>query len=141
MIYGILLIILGILAVPSLILSKKPNAKELLDKITPFQGWIGIIFCIWGIWGIISCILGISLLSVWPILWITSLLVAIVEAVLGFLLGYGLIVKYALSKNEQAAAKGEQLMKKLAPMQGIFGIIAIVLGVWMIIASILWVVA
>lgn len=140
MIYGITLIILGLLAIPSLILAKKPNAKELFDKVAPFQGWIGIVFCFWGIWGIISCILSIGWLSVWPVYWITWLLVSIVEAVLGFLLGYGLIVKYVLSKNEQAAAKGEQVLKKLTPLQGTFGIIAIVLGIWMIISSIIWVV-
>ncbi len=61
MIYGITLIILGILAAPSLLLSKKPNAKELLDKITPYQGWIGLGFCFWGLWGIIQALLNIDL--------------------------------------------------------------------------------
>ena len=49
MFYGIQLILLSIIAVPSLILSKKPNAAELLAKIEPYQGWIGLIFCIGGI--------------------------------------------------------------------------------------------
>ncbi len=141
MVYGILLIILGLLAIPSLILSKKPNAKELFDKIAPYQGWIGIVFAIWGIWGIISCILTIGWLSTWPIYWITALLVAIVEFALGFILGYGMISKHALSKNPQAAEKGEKLLAKLLPLQGTLGIIAIILGIWQIIASILWVVS
>jgi len=38
MIYEITLILLSIIAVPSLILSKKPNAKELLEKVEPYQG-------------------------------------------------------------------------------------------------------
>jgi hypothetical protein len=38
MIYGITLIVLSILAVPSLILSKKPEAKEYLDKFAPYHG-------------------------------------------------------------------------------------------------------
>jgi len=63
-----------------------------------------------------------------------------VEAGLGIILGYGLIQKYALSKNEQAAA-GEKVLAKLLPLQGILGIVAIVLGIWQVIASILWVVA
>ncbi len=46
---GLLLILLGILAVPSLLLSRKPEARELLDKITPYQGWIGVVFCIIGL--------------------------------------------------------------------------------------------
>ena len=138
MIYGILLIILGLLAVPSLLLSKKPNAKELFDKIAPYQGWIGVVFAIWGLWGIISSILNIGLLGSVPIYWITCLLVAIVEFGLGFILGYSLIQKYALSKNEKGAEAGEKLLAKLRPLQGTLGVIAIILGIWQIVASLLW---
>ncbi len=138
MIYGILLIILGLLAVPSLILSKKPDAKKYFDKIAPFQGWLGVLFAIWGIWGIIQCIINVGMLTSAPIWWITWLATEIVTAVLGFILGYGLIQKYALSKNEKAAEKGEQVLKKLMPLQGTFGIIAIILGIWCVVATIIW---
>ncbi len=141
MIYGITLIILGLLAVPSLLLSKKPNAKELFDKIAPYQGWIGVVFAFWGVWGIISAVLNITWLTAAPIYWVSWLAVSIIEAALGFILGYGLIAKHALSKNAQAAQKGEELLAKLTPLQGKLGIIAIVLGIWQIIASILWAVA
>lgn len=40
---GIVLIVLGALALPSLIGAKAPGAKDLLDKVAPFQGWIGAI--------------------------------------------------------------------------------------------------
>jgi len=141
MIFGIALIILGLLAAPSVLLSKKPNAKELLDKLVPYQGWAGVVFCLWGIWGIISSILSISLLSIglWGIIyWVTLLVVSVVCAVLGFILGYSLIVKYVLSKNEAASAKGEQVLAKLRPLQGTLGIIGIIAGVWLIICSILY---
>ncbi|MCP4180154.1 MAG: hypothetical protein GY756_20510 [bacterium] len=136
MIYGITLIILGLLAAPSLILSKKPNAKELLDKITPYQGWIGLIFCFWGIWGIIQALISISLLGTYPIWWITWVASSAVEAVLGFILGYGMINKLVLSKSEEAKKKGEKLLAKLAPMQGKLGLTGIIVGVWVIIAGI-----
>jgi uncharacterized membrane protein len=141
MINGILLVILGLLAVPSLILSKKPNAKELFDKVAPYQGWFGVVFAIWGIWGIIDCVLNIGLLGTWPIYWISLLLVSVVCASLGFILGYGLIQKHALSKNEKAKEAGEKVLAKLLPWQGTLGVVAVVLGLWMIVASILWVVA
>lgn len=141
MINGILLIILGILAVPSLILSRKPNAQELLDKITPYQGWIGVVFCIWGVFGIISSIMTVGWISHVPILWATILAINIVTAALGFILGYGLINKYVLSKNETAAEKGAETLKKLSAFQGKLGIAAIALGIWCIVASILWTVA
>ncbi|WP_221412355.1 hypothetical protein [Dysgonomonas sp. 520] len=129
---------MGILAVPSLILSKKPEAKELLDKITPYQGWIGVVFCFWGVWGIISCILNLSYLTSFPVYWIIWLLVSIVEAGLGFIMGYSLIAKHVLSKNPTSAEKGEQLLAKLLPLQGTLGLVAIILGVVQIVASIIW---
>ncbi len=138
MIYGITLIVLGILAAPSLLLSKKPNAKELLDKITPYQGWIGLAFCIWGIIGVIQAILAMGLLGSHPIWWITWLAGSAVEAVLGFILGYGMINKYLLSNSEEAKKKGEQLLAKLAPIQGKLGLAGIVVGIWVIAASILF---
>jgi hypothetical protein len=141
MIYGITLILLGLLAIPSLVLAKKPNAKELFDKVAPYQGWIGFVFAIWGIWGIISVVLSIGWLTTFPIYWITWLVVSVVEASLGFILGYGLIAKYALSKNAAAAEKGEKLLAKLTPLQGKLGIVAIIIGLWQVITSILWAVA
>ncbi|NER15889.1 hypothetical protein [Spongiivirga citrea] len=141
MIWGISLILLSIIAVPSLILSKKPNAKELLEKIEPYQGWIGIVFCFWGVWGIISCILNMGLLTSAPIWWITWLAGCVVEATLGFMLGYGLISKFFLSKNEAAKEKGEQLRKKIAPKQGKLGILGIAVGAWMIVATFIFTIA
>jgi len=135
MFYGISLILLSIIAVPSLILSKKPNAKELLAKVEPYQGWIGIIFCIGGIWGIIQSVLNIGLLSVAPVWWITLLAGSVVEATLGFMLGFGLINSKLLSKNESARVKAQKVREKLAPLQGKLGILGLIVGVWMIIAS------
>ena len=138
MIYGITLILLGCLAVPSLILAKKPDAKALFDKIAPYQGVIGIIFAFWGLWGIVQCVLNIGLLSSIPVAWGVWLLVSVVEAALGFILGYGLISKHMLSKNEAAAEKGEKLLQKLLPLQGTLGLVAIVLGIIQIVVSIIY---
>ncbi|MDO6674751.1 hypothetical protein C7448_11330 [Tenacibaculum gallaicum] len=139
MIYGISLVFLSIVAVPSLILSKKPNAKELLEKIEPYQGWIGLIFCIWGIWGIISAILNLGWLTTAPIWWVTFLAGSVVEAVLGFMLGYGMINKLLLSKNPEAREKAEILRGKIAPKQGKLGLLGIAVGVWMIVASFIFI--
>ena len=137
-IYGITLIVLSLIAVPSLILAKKPNAKELLDKIAPYQGWIGVVFCIWGLWGLISCILNLNLLG-WGmygiIWWVTYFLYAVVETTLGFILGYPLIMKYVLGKNETAKEKGAQVLTKLVSLQGILGILGLAVGAWCIICA------
>jgi hypothetical protein len=135
--WGITLIILGILASPSLILSRRPDAGKVLDKITPWQGWIGIIFFFWGIWGVISSILTMWAIALVPVWWFTLLVGSVVEMVLGFILGYGLIAKYIFSKSDAAREKGEAIIAKLAPVQGVIGIIGIIVGIWVIIASFL----
>ncbi|AUP78609.1 hypothetical protein [Flavivirga eckloniae] len=137
MTWGITLILLSIIAVPSLLLAKKPNAKELLAKIEPYQGWIGFGFFFWGVWGIISSILSIGSLTLYPVWWITLLAGNIIEAVLGFMLGFGLINKFVLSKSEAGAEKGMRLREKLAPKQGKLGILGLIVGIWIIVASFL----
>jgi len=134
MIYGISLILLSIIAVPSLLLSKKPNAKELLEKVAPYQGWIGVVFTFWGVWGIISAFLNMGWLTSMPIWWVTLLAGSIVEAGLGFMLGYGLITDF-LAKNDEAKEKAELIRAKIAPKQGKLGVLGLIVGAWMIVAS------
>lgn len=138
MFYGIQLILLSILAVPSLLVSKRPDAQEYIDKIAPFQGWIGLLFCFSGVWTIISAIMSLGLLSSYPIWWVTWLICGIVQAGLGFLLGYGLLSKYIFSKNDAAKEKGEQIRAKLAPLQGKLGILGIAVGIWVIVCNLLF---
>jgi len=141
MIWGITLILLSLIAVPSLILSKKPNAKELLEKVEPYQGWIGLIFCFWGVWGIISAVLNIGWLSSSPIWWATLLAGNIVSAILGFMLGSGVINKLFLTNNDVAKARAEEFRAKIAPKQGKLGILGLIVGIWMIAASFLYAIA
>jgi len=138
MIYGITLIILGLLAAPSLLLSRRPDAKELLDKITPYQGWIGLVFCFWGLWGFIQAVLRLKVLSLVPIWWITWAAGSALMAMLGFLLGYGMIHKLLLSKNEDAEKKGQELLAKLAPKQGKLGLIGVCVGIWVVLANLIF---
>jgi hypothetical protein len=127
---GILLILLSVLAVPSLLLSKKPEMKPQLDKLVPYQGWFGLISCVWGIWGIIFAIVNLSWIANGNLIsWITLLAFAVVQTCLGFMLGYSLIVEYALKKPE-AKAKGDAVLAKIQPFQGTLGIIGVVLGLW-----------
>ncbi len=126
MLSAIIAIIGGIIAASSLIVAKKPNAQDLLDKLTPYQGWIGVILTFWGVWGIIQSILNINLIGLY---WGIGFGVSAVEFIVGFLLAYGLISKYLLEKNETAKAKGQKLRTKLTKYQVPAGITLIVLGV------------
>ena len=138
MIYGITLILLSLIAVPSLLLSRKPNAAELLDKVAPYQGWIGLAFAFFGVWGVISAFLNMGWLASAPVWWATLLAGSVVEAGLGFLLGFPLINELFLSGNAEAQGKAVALRERVAPLQGKLGVAGIGIGVWMIVASILF---
>lgn len=124
---GLITIAGGILAASSLIIASKPNAKQLIDKLTPYQGWIGIVMFFWGVWETLAVVRHLSMLG--SVIGIFFLASAVADLVVGFLLGFGLITQYALSKNASAQARGQQIRAKLAPLQGTFGILAIVVGV------------
>ena len=120
-------IVLGILGAASLIIARKPDAKALIDKLTPFQGWIGIASGVWGFWGIVNFLLGLGVLAVAPIPWIMYLVESIVCLVLGLLLGVGVIKTFV--KEPKAVEKMDMVVKKMAPYQGILGIISIIVGI------------
>jgi len=54
---------------------------------------------------------------------------------LGFLLGLGVLKTFV--KDAKAHAKADELMAKLAPYQGTLGLVAIGLGVWGVLWTIL----
>jgi hypothetical protein len=128
MLAGLITIAGGILAASALIIARKPNAKDLIDKITPYQGWIGIVMFFWGVWAVLDCVRFMSLLSARPVFWIFWLASGVADLVVGFLLGFGLITKYALSRNATAMARGQKLRAKLAAYQGVFGLFAVAMG-------------
>lgn len=126
MLSAIIAIIGGIIAASSLIVAKKPNAQELIDKLTPYQGWIGVVLTFWGVWGIIQSVLNIGSIGLY---WVIGLGTSVTEFIVGFLLAYGLISKYLLEKNETAKQKGQELRLKLTKYQVPAGVILIILGI------------
>ncbi len=136
---SVVLIVLGILGASSIIIKKKPEAEDLIKKIVPFQGWIGFISALWGIWWIINSFMRVGWLAVGSvyllIFWIIYLASGICLAGLGIILGYGLINQYMLSKApEDAKKKAEELRQKLVSIQIPLGIFSICLGIF----SLIW---
>ncbi len=130
---GAWLIALGMLGAASLIIARKPEAKQLIDKLAPYQGWMGAVSALWGVWTVISAILNIGWLSVAPVYWATFLAVGIVELGLGLLLGINVLKQFI--KDNQARERMDQTIVRLAPKQGALGIAAMGLGVWMVVAG------
>ena len=129
MLGGLITIAGGILAASGFIIKRSPNAQQLIDKLTPYQGWIGMVMFGWGVWETIHSVLGMSMLASHPLVWVFWLLSGIADLLVGFLLGFGLITHYALSKNETALARGQQLRSKLVGIQAPLGALAVVMGV------------
>ena len=128
MIGGLITIAGGTLAASGFIINRKPDAKELIDKLVPYMGWIGIVLFGWGIWETLAVIRGVGLLGTATLTWVFWACVAFADLTVGFLLGFGLISKYTLSKNEVALAKGQALRAKLVKIQAPLGLFAIVMG-------------
>ena len=129
MLGGLITIVGGIIAASGFIISRKPNAKELIDKIVPYTGWVGMVMFGWGIWETLGVIRSIGMIGEFPLRWAFWLCVGLADLGVGFLLGFSLISQYALGKNKAALAKGEQLRAKLVGIQAPLGLFAIVMGV------------
>jgi len=136
MFYGIWLALLGVLGASNLIIAKKPDAKELIAKMAPYQGWIGAVSALGGAWIIISSILSLGWLTTWPIYWITYLATGLLQLSLGLLLGVGVLKTFI--KNPQAQAKMDQTITKISPYQGNLGLAAIGVGAWLVVAGFIW---
>ncbi len=124
------LLVLGVVCASNLIIARKPDAKELIAKVAPYQGWIGAISALWGAWWLINWILHMGVMMTWPILGITWLANSILLLGLGLLCGIGVLKTFI--KAPAAAEKLDLTVAKLAPYQGILGLVGIGVAIWTI---------
>jgi hypothetical protein len=134
--YGIWLTILGMLGASNLIIARRPDAASVIARFAPYQGWIGALSALGGLLNTVFAVLGIATLAVAPIWWITWISTSVVQLCLGLLLGVGVIKTFI--KDPTANAKMDETIKKLSPFQGTLGLAAIGLGIWEVIASIMF---
>jgi hypothetical protein len=122
----LLLLVAGILAISGLIVAKKPNAKELLDKLVPFQAFIGVGLLVFGLYNLLRSLGSIiDILKFAPLFAIVALGVIFSSILLGFMFGMPQIAKWMPGQGG-AEQKGIALTKKLAPFQVIIGLVGIV---------------
>ena len=133
LINALVLIVGGILAVSGLIVAKKPDAKELIDKLVPYQAIIGIALLALGIVNLVRWLGNhvFTLLRVAPLFGLTVLAMIFASILLGFMFGMPQIAKW-LPGEGGAEQKGMELSKKLAPYQVIIGIIGLVAALLML---------
>ncbi|NMB74194.1 MAG: hypothetical protein GYA21_03590 [Myxococcales bacterium] len=130
----VLLFALGVLALAAKIVQKKPNAAELLGKLSKASGVIGIIAALWGVYDLISTLSNISWIArVSVLLLLTALAIEAVFIVLGFIFGYAMVASLL---NEQAKAKGEAMRQKLTGFQTTLGYASLILCAWLLLVRI-----
>lgn len=115
----------GLLAMSSLLVSRRPDAADKLASLAKYQGWIGLTMFGWGAWELIACAMNLGYLKEHPLIWIFWLAMAIADFSVGLILGFGLISTYAFRGNAMAIQKGNQLRSGLVKFQVPLGILAI----------------
>ena len=131
----IALIVAGILAASGFIISRKPDAKQLIDKIVPFQGFIGVGLLVWGVIDTIRVITHLKeigdMASIYPLFTISVYAGVASEVLLGFLLGMPLIATW-IPGESAAEQRAMDMQKKVVPFQTILGFIGIVAAVFLL---------
>ena len=125
-----LLILAGILALSTFIVAKKPDAKAMIDKLVPFQAFIGVGLLAVSIinWLRVGIGTPFQLMKFWALGGITLIGAIFSGILLGFLFGMPQIAKW-IPGESNAENKALELSKKIAPIQMIVGVIALVSGV------------
>ncbi|GAA4343305.1 hypothetical protein [Kangiella taiwanensis] len=118
----ILAIIGGLLAASSLIAQKSQDAGNALKKLAPYQGIIGVILLVLGLYYFLFHSLPHLSARIQFTAGLFSLITQILMILVGFILSYGLLSEKLLSKNETAQEKGAQAARKLTSIQIPLGI-------------------
>ena len=126
---AILLILAGILALSTFIVAKKPDAKAMIDKLVPFQAFIGVaLLAVALIFWIDAGIVNIfRMMKFWALGGIIGIGAIFSGILLGALFGMPQIAKW-IPGESSAEQKALELSKKVAPIQMVVGIIALACG-------------
>jgi len=126
----------GLLAASGFILSKRPDAKHYLDKIAPYQGFIGLAMFGDGLYNITS-LMHLSWFS--GVAKITVIILVPSLILVGFLLGFSLATKYLFRGGGGAAAqeKAASIQKKLAAYSAPLGFASIIGGLLFLITFVI----
>jgi hypothetical protein len=116
----------GMLAAATLIVSKKPDAKQLIDKLTPYQALIGVGLMAVSLINFLRMLGTISLILRYATLFGAAFL-AMVGAgfLLGALFGMPQIAKW-IPGESSAEQKALELSRKVAAYQVVLGLISLV---------------
>ena len=119
-------ILAGILAAAALIVSKKPDAKGLIDKLTPFQALIGVGLMAVSLINFLRMLGSISIILRYATLFGVAFLSMVGAGfLLGALFGMPQITKW-IPGESSAEQKALELSRKVAPYQVTLGVISLI---------------
>lgn len=116
----------GILAMAALIVSKKPDAKAMIDKLTPYQALIGVGLVGVSLINFLRMLGHLSDMFKVNLLWAAAFLAMVGGGVaLGALFGMPQIAKW-IPGESSAEQKALELSKKVAPYQVLLGVVLVI---------------
>ena len=116
----------GVLAAAAMIIAKKPDAKQYIDKLAAYQALIGVGLVAVSLINFLRMLGTITDAFKVNLMWAAAFLAMIGSGVLlGALFGMPQIVKW-IPGESSAEQKAVELSRKVAPFQVLLGIIALV---------------
>lgn len=128
--FPLIAIFVGLLASANFLIERMPNAKSIIQKISPYQAVLGMVALVWGVLALVSW--GGAAGRMGFINTLNSFACIGCTAVAGFLLGFPLLQSYVLDDmSEKARKRGDNLRKSLSPFQLICGLVALGTGAYL----------
>ena len=132
--FPLIAIIAGMLAASAVVIKKLPNAADIIQKIKPYEGFIGAGALAMGIMTLfsISSIMRTGFITM-------SVTLACIGAciVMGFLLGYPVLQDLFLDElSDETRAKSEEMYERLTPYKVTSGLVGIGTGAYLLISYI-----
>ena len=123
---AIVVILGGILAVSALIISKKPDAKQLIDKLTPFQALIGVAMIGLSVVNFLRLLGVLTNMFKLDFMWALGVWCMFGAGVaLGALFGMPQVAKW-IPGDSPAEQKAMEITQKIAPFQVLLGLVGLV---------------
>lgn len=116
----------GLLAAAALIIAKKPDAKQYIDRLAAYQAFIGVGLIAVSLINFLRMLGSISLLLEFlPLFAISYLAMIVAGFALGALFGMPQIAKW-IPGESSAEQKAVELSKKVAPYQVALGVVSVI---------------
>ena len=129
LLFSIVAIVCGTLAASAVVIKKMPDSADIIKKIKPYEGFIGMGALAMGFFQLVK--IG-SMLS--SLTGMVALAASVACIVMGFLLGFPVLQDLVIDElSEGSREKADQVYEKLTPYKVTAGLVAIGTGIYTLI--------